>query len=106
MTMQRDRGAVLTGLGLGAGLMYFLDPSRGRRRRALVKDKLAHSVNVSADAVGVTQRDLSHRASGAMARVRGTLRAKPVDDVVLLERVRSILGRVASHPHAIDVDVS
>ena len=102
--MLRDRGAVLTGFGLGAGLMYFLDPERGRRRRALVRDKLAHTANVSSDAVGTTGRDLTHRAGGAMARVRGTLRRGTADDVVLVERVRAQLGRVVSHPHAVRVD--
>ena len=99
-------GAVLTGLGVGAGLMYFLDPERGRRRRALVKDKLAHSAHVSAGAMGTATRDLAHRASGAIARARSTLRQRPVDDVVLVERVRAQLGRLASHPHAIAVDAT
>jgi uncharacterized membrane protein len=50
-------------------------------------------------------RDASHRASGAMAAVRGWVetRNESADDVVLLERVRSALGRATSHPHAVEV---
>jgi uncharacterized membrane protein len=101
--MLQDRGAALTGLGVGVGLMYFLDPERGRRRRALARDKLAHTLNVTTDAAGTTARDLAHRAAGTAARVRSSLRRQSVDDVVLIERVRAQLGRVVSHPHAIDV---
>jgi uncharacterized membrane protein len=101
--MLQDRTSALTGLGLGVGLMYFLDPDRGRRRRALVRNKVAHTLHVSADAAGTTGRDVAHRAAGTAAKVRGALRRRPVDDVVLIERVRAQLGRVVSHPHAIDV---
>ena len=104
--MLQSRGAALTGLGLGVGLMYLLDPERGRRRRALVKDKLTHTLNVTTDAAGATGRDLAHRAAGTAARVRGSLRRRPVDDLVLIERVRAQLGRVVSHPHALDVKVT
>jgi uncharacterized membrane protein/osmotically-inducible protein OsmY len=104
--MLSDRGSMLTGLALGAGLMYFLDPERGGRRRALVRDKLARTVNVGADAVATTSRDLAHRVTGTVAQVRGSLgrRGGPVGDAVLIERVRAQLGRVVSHPHAIDVE--
>ncbi len=95
--------SVLTGLGIGAGLMYFLDPERGRRRRALVRDRLAHASTLAGSAAGATRRDLAHRASGAAARMRGALRRRPVDDVVLVERVRAQLGRIVSHPRALDV---
>jgi uncharacterized membrane protein len=102
--MLRDRGAVLTGFGLGIGLMYFLDPERGRRRRALMKDKFAHSMSITADAAGATGRDAAHRAAGTAAWMRGALRrGGPVDDAVLIARVRAQLGRVVSHPHAIEV---
>ena len=104
--MLQVRGAMLTGLGMGAALMYFLDPERGRRRRALVRDRLAHTANTSADAMGATGRDVMHRAAGAAARVSGTRRREVVDDVVLVERVRAVLGRFVSHPRAIDVDAN
>lgn len=101
--MLQDRGAVLTGLGIGISLMYFLDPERGRGRRALVRDQVAHKARITRDAAGATTRDVTHRTSGTVATVRGTLGRKPVDDHVLVERVRARLGRVVSHPHAVDV---
>jgi uncharacterized membrane protein/osmotically-inducible protein OsmY len=101
--MLQDRGALLTGVGVGAGLMYFLDPERGRRRRALVRDQMAHVARTTRDAAGATSRDVAHRTSGTVARVRGTFSQGPIDDHVLVERVRTRLGRVISHPHAIDV---
>jgi osmotically-inducible protein OsmY len=101
--MLRNNRALLTGLSLGVGLMYFLDPERGRRRRALVRDKLAHATRVSANALGAAGVDVAHRATGLVARVRSVLRRRAVDDDVLVERVRAKLGRLASHPHAISV---
>jgi uncharacterized membrane protein/osmotically-inducible protein OsmY len=104
--MLQDRGVMLAGVGIGAGLMYFLDPERGRRRRARVRDRIAHTANLSADCLGATGRDLAHRATGAAARVRGALRPDRADDIVLIERVRAQLGRFVSHPHAIDVEAA
>lgn len=106
MAMLQHRTSLVTGLGVGAGLMYFLDPDRGRRRRALVRDQVVHSAHVGRDAVGATRRDVAHRAAGMMARMRGAVQGRPVDDVVLTDRVRAQLGRFVSHPHAIDVAVS
>lgn len=101
--MLQDRGAMLMGLGLGAGLMYFLDPTTGGRRRALVRDKVIRARRAAEDAARATGRDVSNRASGVAARVKGAHDESPVDDQVLVERVRAKLGRVASHPRAIEV---
>jgi hypothetical protein len=92
--MWQDRGALLTGVGLGVGLMYFLEPDRGQRRRALVRDKLAHAATVRADAAGATSRDVANRTVGTVAQVRGAFRGRSVDDAVLTNRVRAQLGRV------------
>jgi hypothetical protein len=83
--------------------MYFLDPERGRRRRALVRDKLAHTTRVSTNALGAAGVDVAHRATGLVARARSIVSRRPVDDEVLIERVRAKLGRVVAHPHAISV---
>jgi hypothetical protein len=104
--MLRDRAAMLSGVGLGIGLMYLLDPAGGRRRRALARDKIARTINVGTDAIGTTGRDLTHRAAGTAARLRRGMRRHQVDDAVLVDRVRAQLGRVSSHPHAIDVDAT
>jgi uncharacterized membrane protein len=101
--MMRDRAGVLTGFGAGLGLMYFLDPERGRRRRALVRDQMAHAATVTTDAAGTIGRDVAHRTSGTAATLRGALRRGPADDEVIAERVRAQLGRVVSHPRVVTV---
>lgn len=60
------------GIGLGAGLMYFLDPDRGRRRRAFVRDKANHLLHTTEAFAGTTRRDLSNRTRGVIAEVRQT----------------------------------
>jgi uncharacterized membrane protein len=103
--MMHDRGLMLTGLGVGAGLMYLLDPRSGRRRRALVRDQVVRSANRGADALGTTGRDLTHRAGGVAWGVRRIWPRGRANDRVIADRVRAELGRWVSHPHAIDVDV-
>src|SRR5437763_15093221 len=56
--------ALLAGAGLGAGLMYILDPDLGRRRRALVRDKAVRLANKAQDAACVVSRDMQNRARG------------------------------------------
>jgi osmotically-inducible protein OsmY len=101
--MLRSNRALLTGLGLGLGLMYFMDPERGRRRRALARDKVTHTTRACAGTMSAVWADLAHRSAGLVARARRIGRRDPVDDDVLVERVRAKLGRLVSYPHAIDV---
>jgi hypothetical protein len=93
------------GLGLGTGLMYLLDPDRGRRRRALLRDKGALAVRKTGECWNVTTRDLSNRTQGIVSELKSHLSSEPIDDSVLVERVRAKLGRVVSHPSAIQVTV-
>jgi hypothetical protein len=101
--MQQNRGALVTGMFLGAGLMYLMDPDRGRRRRALARNKMTRAARKSGRALGATGRDLAHRTSGLAARATGAFRSEELDDHVLVERVRAQLGRHVSHPRALDV---
>ncbi|HWQ32087.1 MAG TPA: SRPBCC family protein [Blastocatellia bacterium] len=109
--LQRDRNRFNSGdaitfaalMGAGAGLMYLLDPDRGRRRRALLKDSAAHTFNQTRCALGTTSRDLANRARGFAARTTALFRSDEADDEVIEARVRSKLGRVVSHPGAIEV---
>jgi uncharacterized membrane protein len=95
------------GAGLGAGLAYYLDPARGARRRARVRDIAAHGRKVVRRAITTASRDLAHRSHGTAAELRRRVRREPaVDQDVLVARVRSRLGRVCSHPHAIEVSAT
>jgi len=90
----------------GALAMYFLDPQGGRRRRVRTRDKAEHVARRIRDAYDVTLRDTRHRAMGIKAMGRRILRRGPVDDETLAGRVRAVLGRYVSHPHAVEVTVS
>jgi hypothetical protein len=99
-----NKGITLAvGLAVGARLMYLLDPDRGQRRRALLRDKLRHGAHQAGDALETAALDLAHRATGLAAETRARFRKEDVSDVVLVERVRAKLGRVVSHPRAITV---
>ena len=100
----KSKTSLLAGAGVGVSLAYFLDPARGARRRARFRDTMTHSATVARRAVGTTGRDVRHRTSGTAAWLRTRMRHAPVDDAVLVRRVRSKLGRFVSHPHAIEVD--
>ena len=91
------------GLGLGTGLMYLLDPDRGRRRRALLRDKGARAVRKTGDCIEVTKRDLANRTQGIVTEVQSRFSSEQIDDGKLVERVRAKLGRAVSHPRAIEV---
>ena len=94
---------LLGGVGVGATLMYILDPDRGKRRRAHVRDKLASATSKAPDAIATTARDLSNRARGIVAQAGSLFSTEQVSDDVLNARVRSKLGRVVSHPGSIQV---
>jgi hypothetical protein len=95
------------GAGFGACAMYLADPGRGRRRRALLRDAAEHASHAARGVADMTARDVRHRASGLAARAIDRLVEEPVPlDSVVAERVRARLGRLVSHPRAIDVSVS
>lgn len=97
---------LLTGMAAGAGVMYILDPAVGRRRRALARDKMVSTMHDAEHVLEQRSRDLRNRAMGAIAELRSRMRERFADDDVLLERVRSELGRVCSHPREVDVLVN
>ena len=95
---------ILTSAIAGALAMYFLDPQGGRRRRARTRDKVERATRRLRDAYDVTARDTRHRAMGLQALGRRWLRRGAADDPTLVGRVRAVLGRYVSHPHAIEVE--
>jgi hypothetical protein len=63
----------LAAFGLGAAIMYILDPESGRRRRAIARDRTVSAANDTAEAIGDAARDLRNRAHGTAAEVKGVL---------------------------------
>jgi hypothetical protein len=98
--------SVLAGLGIGAALAFVFDPDRGARRRALVRDQLVRASRKTRDGLDATMRDVANRSRGVAASIRGRFRDEYSGDQRLAARVRSSLGRHASHPRAIEVDAT
>lgn len=61
---------LLLGMGIGAGLMYLLDPRTGNRRRAILRDKIRHGLHEGQDFLEDAGRDLANRAQGVVAETR------------------------------------
>lgn len=111
--MRRSWMPLLGGIGIGAALMYALDPDKGHRRRAVARDKVKSAGNKTRIYLGKFSRDARNRAQGYIAetteRIRdwaGKPRGGPVSDERLVERVRSNLGHYAVHQRALDVSAS
>ncbi len=93
----------LAGIGTGAAAMYFLDPDRGARRRSIFADKVASTARKLPRAFRVTTQDLANRTYGVFAETQSWFRDDDASDEVVEARIRSKMGRVVSHPHAINV---
>ena len=91
------------GAALGATVMYLLDPKQGRRRRALLGDKLTHARHEAEDAVTGTARDARNRAKGVAHETKRRLEKEEVPDDVLVDRVRSEMGHLIEQPGAVTV---
>jgi hypothetical protein len=101
-----DNRSLLSGIAIGAALALAFDSTQGNRRRALIRDKVVRGRRMTREALDTTVRDIGNRARGIAAATRGRLVSEEVADDRLLRRVRAKLGRVCSHPHAVDVYVN
>jgi uncharacterized membrane protein len=96
--------ARFTSFVVGAGLMYLLDPQRGRARRARVMNTLVHASKAERRLVRKGLRDARQRLQGVSERSRRVF-SEPAPDEVILGRVRSRLGRAVAHAHAHALDL-
>jgi hypothetical protein len=104
--MRRDPVlSFLAGAAFGAGLMFLFDPDRGRRRRALARDRMLSVSRHAGEDVGAKARHLRNRARGLVASARSRMHPDPEDDDVVAERVRTELSQVVSQPGAVVVAV-
>ena len=100
-----DNRSLLSGLAIGAALALAFDSDHGTRRRALIRDKMIRGTRRTREALDATLRHMRNRTSGFAAETGSYLQYEEVDDKRLAERVRAKLGRVCSHPRAVDVYV-
>lgn len=99
--------AFISGLVTGVGSIWLSNSIRDRRKRALVRDKGIHYRHKGRVYLGKASRDLSNRLKGAAYESRHLLqRHEEVPDQTLEARVRAKLGRLSSHPSAIEVRVN
>ena len=64
---------ILGGIGAGAALMYLLDPDRGSRRRALIRDKAVSISKQTRKAIAGKAEDLQNRTKGLIHEAKSTL---------------------------------
>lgn len=69
-------GSAGLGAGLGASLMYLLDPDGGRRRRALARDKAVHGMKVGGRSLRKTSVHLGNKTKGLVAKASSRLRKR------------------------------
>jgi len=99
------KGILMLGCaGLGASVMYTLDPRLGRRRRALIRDKAQAYWRRTGKVLSQTARNARQRTYGLIAETQTQIRGADVpEDAVLVARVRAQIGHVVSQAGTVDV---
>lgn len=96
------------GVVAGAMAMYYFDPHRGRRRRAMLRDQLIGQQHDAGRYLRKTSRRAADHIEGMAAEAASAagLGAGPRSDPQLAEHIRSEMGRLVERPGAVDVRVS
>jgi hypothetical protein len=68
--MRSDLGLSFLGAAVGAGATFLLDPQTGKRRRALLRDKMGSFSRQTTIAIDKTARDLRNRAYGTVMSIK------------------------------------
>lgn len=83
-------GSAGLGAGLGAGLMYLLDPESGRRRRAVAKDKTVSALKHGGTALGKKSRHLGNKSKGLLLEATSKLRKRDGKDLEVHEAAEEV----------------
>src|SRR5512139_2384970 len=94
---------LLATVGITAGLMYFLDPQQGNRRRAQVQNQINRWINDLNYSIDTGKRDLRNRTRGVLSEMTARLSDQGAPDWILEERVRSNFGRIAGNTRGVNV---
>src|SRR5215469_6019996 len=97
--------ALLSLLGAGtAGMgIYLFDRKDGRKRRARLMKETKKVVATTTHEAKKSLKDAQNHLVGGIACLSARLRTEEATDEVIVERVRSRMGRVVTHPHPIMV---
>jgi hypothetical protein len=101
--LMTDTLLVAGALAVGAGMMMLLDPQQGRRRRALIRDKVVRGMNEAGNLARTTGRYIADHSRGVAAETRARFSHEEVTDAQLEARVRSEIGRAVSNVGALEV---
>jgi hypothetical protein len=82
MTRNKSLLPTIGAAGLGAGLMYLMDPEAGPRRRALIRDKFVHLGHETEDFVSGQTRNLKNHAAGWMHEAKDMFRHSPMAETM------------------------
>jgi hypothetical protein len=106
MNSERSNSALtlLAGAGIGAALMYFLDPDRGNGRRHLVADQTAGFLRTRKRDAAKAMRDARNHAAGVVAEARGRFEGDRPTNEQLAARVRSAVGHHAERARGVQVE--
>jgi gas vesicle protein len=110
-TIARDRWiaglSMMAGAAVGATVMYFCDPHRGKARRAELQQKAGGAARQAGHEVAIKAGDLLNRAKGAVAKADAALERgeEVIDDDVVAERVRSHMGHITERASDIQTEV-
>ncbi|HWE94427.1 MAG TPA: YtxH domain-containing protein [Tepidisphaeraceae bacterium] len=93
---------------VGAGLMYFLDPQRGRARRNVVSEKVGHFTRSTGQSMRATGQHLANRVRGTAYKASRkaqnlTGMSGPVSSDQLVSRIRSEMGHIISNPSQVQL---
>lgn len=95
----------VSGLAIGSVAMYFLDPQRGHRRRVHAVEKANRFKKRTSRFGFYFLQNLKNQRKGLKAKWSHLYKVEQVDDMTLMSRVRSEIGRQVSHAKAIKVAV-
>lgn len=96
---------LVSGMIIGATIMYIFDEHRGAKRRSYARDKISHAAHSLGREARKRTRDLFNRGFGSIAELGSSLRdrVRSLPDDQLVDRVRSQLGHVVSHSGLLQV---
>jgi len=99
--------SMVAGAAVGATVMYFCDPHRGKARRAELQQKAGGVARQAGHEVAIKADDLLNRAKGVVAKADAAFERceETIDDDVVAERVRSHLGHITERASDIETEV-